>query len=258
MSEIKRDRYGRPLITPAGGGTPVPYARSSSYGDVLEDRSNLEKWKTRMAVKGLGLRPDLHLAASTTPLEEKGRLNWIADQAIEAAGGSRASNTGTAIHALTEYIDRGEPLPPYPAEYAKDLEAYREIVARFEMVHIEVFLVCDELQVAGTPDRLMRSLWEHNRSELLVGDLKTGTDNRYLGKHACQLAIYAHSAIYDPETGERTPINVNQRSGYIFHAPASQGRCDLYHLDLEAGWEAALLAADVRRWRKRKGLAVPA
>jgi hypothetical protein len=88
--------------------------------------------------------------------------------------------------------------------------------------------------------------------------LKTGASSSFLDKHAVQLAIYAHSDLYDPATGEREAVDVAKDYGYIFHVPAGQGTFGLYRLDLEAGWEAAQLAADVRRWRKRKGLAVPA
>lgn len=254
--EVQRDRWGHPLITPPGGGKPVPYMRASSFGDVLEDRTNLERWKTRMAVKGLALRPDLYLSATATPLENKSALNKIAEQAIESAGGSTASNIGSALHSLTEQIDRGEAVGPIPPQYADDLEAYRQATQNFGMSYIECFMVCDELQVAGTPDRL---LYDNNDFPMLrVGDLKTSGTANYLDKHASQLAIYAHSDLYDPATGEREPVAVAHDYGYIFHLPAGQGQFGLYRLDLEAGWEAAQLAADVRRWRKRKGICVPA
>ena len=257
--EVPRDRYGRPLIQPAAGGKPVAYDRASSFGDVLEDKYHLSKWQQRMVAKGLTARPDLYLAASTTPLVEKSKLDRIAEQAIEAAGGTAKSTIGTSLHALTEYIDRGEDLPPYPAEYAKDLDAYREITARFEHVHIEQFMVCDQLKVAGTPDRLSRSAFDtlHDGS-MFVYDLKTNGNANFLDKYASQLAIYSRSVLYDPATGGRTPVDLDQHVGWIVHMPQGEGRCDLYRVDLEAGWQAALLAAEVRAYRKKKHLVVPA
>ena len=35
--DIPRDGKGRPLITPADGGKPIPYTRASKFGDALED-----------------------------------------------------------------------------------------------------------------------------------------------------------------------------------------------------------------------------
>lgn len=276
MTDIQRDRYGRPLVIPPDGGRPVAYNRASSFGNVLDDVTNLTKWQLRMAAKGLTDRPDLYLAVLATPLDDKYKLNDLIQQAIEHAGGSRAATTGTALHQLTELIDLGQPLPVVPEQHRADLDAYRRVTSRFEMVHIEKFMVCDELQVAGTPDRLMRDLtapipapterldlWgnlyeDEDPQLLLVGDLKTGGHAGYLGKYASQLAIYAHSDLYDPATGDRTPVDVDRETGWVFHMPAGEGRCDLYRLDLKAGWDAALLAADVRAYRKRKSAAVAA
>lgn len=269
---IERDRYGRPLVQPPGGGRPIPYSRASSFGDVLDDKEGLALWKLRMAVKGLARRPDLLLAASSTPLADKSRLNAIAREAIDAADDRKAASVGTSLHALTEALDRGEDLPLFPEPYKADVAAYGAATSRFEHRHVERFVVCDELQVAGTPDRVF-----HHTDALpfngvvldpatRIGDLKTGGDSRYLGRHAVQLAIYAHSELYDPETGERRPITapfagaagVARDWGVIFHMPAGAGVCDLYAVDLAAGWDGALLAADVRAWRRRKGLAVAA
>lgn len=263
-AEIPRDRWGRPLVQPPEGGKPVPYARASSFGDVLDDKTNLAKWQLRMACKGLSIRPELALAAATTPLEEKWKLNKIAEDAIEAAGGSAKATVGTSLHTLTELLDRSEPLPAYPAQYERDLAAYQAATKPFKHHLIEQFVVNDELQVAGTPDRVSEALerlvfgtWHIEPSEVVIGDLKTGGHPDYLGKYAVQLAIYSRSCLYDPATGERSPLpDIYQGLGVVFHMPAGEGRCDLYALDLQAGYEGARLAADVRKWRARKGLSV--
>jgi hypothetical protein len=267
--EIPRDRYKRPLIIPVGGGKPIPYYRASSFGDVLDDRSNLEKYLRRMAVKGMSTRPDITFQVSVTPLTEKWKLNQLVEDAIEAAGGGQRASLGTSLHSLTEMMDRGDPLPPFPAEYAGDLAAYRAATSVFTHQSIETFLVNDIVKAAGTPDRTST-----HAAPLTFGggkfpavtlppatrvtDLKTGGHKDYLGGHAIQLAIYSRAVNYDPATGERTPLDVDQDWGVIFHAPAGEGTCTLYAVDLNAGWEGALLAAEVRAWRKRKGLATPA
>lgn len=265
MTEIPRDRYGRPLIVPLGPlGLPmldkphVAYTRVSSFGEVLEDKYNLSRWQQRMVAKGLALRPDLYLAASATPLENKFKLNTIAEQAMEAAGAHTKANIGTELHSLTELVDRGEELPEtLPSEHRASLDAYAELACRFEMTAIERFMVCDELQAAGTPDRLGRSLFDH-APEVQVLDLKTSGSANYLSKYACQLAIYAHSQFYDPESGQRTPVLLDEHTGWIFHVPQGEGTAQLFKVDLKQGWEAALLAADVRKYQKKKGLVTAA
>jgi hypothetical protein len=271
VTEVARDRYGRPLIIPRDGGKPVAYARASSFGDVLEDKTNLEKWKLRKVAKGVANNPHISLAVSAEPEENKSALNKLTEMALDAAGGNRASMTGTSLHSLTEVIDRGQEPEFVPAAYQADLAAYREATKDMQMVHIERFMVCDELGIAGTPDRWFLEFHGYEVGEeveplhsgergrtLRLGDLKTSTsDLKYQGsKFATQLAIYANSEFYDPATGDREPlpINVDRATGVIFHMPAGGGKCDLPEVDLVAGWEGVQLAVDVRKWRKRKGL----
>ena len=251
------------MIVPPEGGKAKPYNRTSSFGDVLDDKSNITKWKLRHVVKGLVNRSDLWVRACETPIENKAALDKIAEEAMVEAGINDASEWGTQMHLLTEQFDRGEPIGPILEGQANDLGAYQRAVTHddpFAFVHIERFMVCDELEAAGTPDRLGRRMkdGETTYRPLQVCDLKTSASANYLDKHAVQLAIYAHSDLYDPATGERESVDVAKDCGYIFHLPARQGTFQLFKLDLVAGWEAAQLAADVRRWRKRRGLAVPA
>jgi hypothetical protein len=261
---IPRDRHGKPLIAKPGTGAPIyegkgknvkAYFRASKFGEVLEDQTNLTLWKIRMAMHGLTKRPDLYEQVQRTPLEDKVILNRIAEDAIEAAGGAAAANVGTALHTLTEAIDRGEEVGVVPPAYAQDLDAYREQTRRFRMLHIERFMVCDELEVAGTPDRLHAIDLNYGLTKRLqVGDLKTSNSNiNYQGmKFAVQLGIYAHSDFYDPSTGERTsPGSVDQNVAVVYHMPAGGGVCELIEVDVSAGWEMALLARQVRQARNQ-------
>jgi hypothetical protein len=258
-SQIPRDRHGKPLIAKPGCGAPIyegkqknvkAYFRASKFGEVLEDQTNLTLWKIRMAMHGLVKRPDLYEQVQRTPLEDKVILNRIAEDAIEAAGGAAAANVGTALHTLTEAIDRGEQVGVVPPAYAADLDAYVEQTRRFRMLHIERFMVCDELSVAGTPDRLHID----PQDCLQVGDLKTSNSNiAYQGmKFAIQLGIYAHSDFYNPLTGEReSPGIVDQNVAVVYHMPAGSGTCELIEVDVRAGWEMALLARQVRQARNQ-------
>jgi hypothetical protein len=131
----------RPLVVPAGGGKPVAYTRCTTYIDCIEDKFNLQKWMQRMTALGLASRPDLLLSVQAHR-DDKGKLDKICEDAKEAAAANAAATTGTALHALTELIDRGEDLPSCPRDVA-DLEAYRAATADLKAVHIEQFCVQD-------------------------------------------------------------------------------------------------------------------
>jgi hypothetical protein len=92
--EPKRDRWGRPLITPAGGGKPVAYTRATTLAKTLEDEASLANWKMRQVAVGLARRPDLVALASTT--DDKRRLDDITQQALDAAASSARANVGLA------------------------------------------------------------------------------------------------------------------------------------------------------------------
>lgn len=250
--EIGRDRYGRPLVTPPGGGKPVPYTRCTTFVDALEDKYNLQKWQQRMVILGLVDRPDLLLSAAAHR-DEKQQLNKVADDAIEAAKAHAAATVGTAIHALTQRIDAGQDIGPVPGEYQRDLDAYAKATTDLKVLHSETFTVLDDLKIGGTPDRVV----EYD-GERYIADIKTGSIDYGAGKIAMQLAVYAHSEFYDIPTGKRSPLpGVSGQRGIIIHLPAGTGTCALHWVNIGAGWEAVELAAQVRAWRARKDLTAP-
>lgn len=244
--EIPRDRFGRPLVIPPDGGKPVAYARCTSYIDVLEDRYNLQKWFQRMVALGLSDRPDLRLAVSANR-DDKRELDRICEAAREAAAASGAATTGSALHALTEIVDRGDTLPTLEPEAAADLEAYRTATADLKHVHIEQFCVLDTYKVGGTPDRVV----EYG-GERYIADIKTGSVEWGMLKIAMQLSVYARSHTYDQATGERGIHGASTNRGLVIHLPAGQADPTLYWVDLEAGWEAVKVARDVREQRRIK------
>ena len=255
-ADFVRDRYGRPMIVPVDGGKPVAYTRFSSHGQCLEDRFGLEKWKIRTSALGLIARQDLLAQIASIPADDKSRLDDVLGQALEAGGGSVGANLGTALHEFTQRFDLGEiGLADIPDPWRTDVRAYADTIETHRLQVnsqlVEVNLVNDELQLAGTADRF----YNHNGT-LICADLKTGKaiGTNPLG-YIVQLAAYANSVRYDVETGERTPLGtVNLNTGYLIHVPAHTGRCDIYEVDLVAGLEAARLASDVRKWQKKKYL----
>lgn len=248
-TEIERDRYGRPLVTPPGGGKPTAYTRCTTYVDALDSKEGLMRWKARMTALGLAARPDLALAIQSTNPDDKKSLDAVVDQALDAAKASAAATTGTALHQLTERIDEGGTLDglALPDEHRASLDAYRRATEHIEWSAIEQFRVHDELKIGGTADRVAVI-----DGASVIADVKTGSID-YPGKFAMQLAVYAHSLVYDHATGERhsdTPPADLER-GLIIHLPAGAGECTLHWIDLTAGWEAVEIAGRVREWRSR-------
>ena len=139
-TEVPRDRWSRPLITPPEGGEVVPYTRVSTLAKALDDLNNLMAWKARKTAEGLVRRPDLLTLISgaiangdpDTDWPTKKALNAAVEQAMEAAGASKGATAGTGFHSLTEAIDKGnEPLFVSDADEVR-LEAYREATASIE------------------------------------------------------------------------------------------------------------------------------
>jgi RecB family exonuclease len=264
VADFNRNGRGQPVITPASGGKPIAYNRPSSWGKKIEDMYGINQWEKRCVVAGLARTPSLvarALAVEADPKKwskaDKDALNLIADEAKTAARANQAADIGTALHRMTERLDLGEDLGTLPDPYKSDVAAYyRGMVEHGLQTHkawVECRMVQDDLKLAGTCDRIVT----HNGTNYIY-DLKTGESIELaaLG-YAVQLAIYAHSHLYDIPTGGRTGIKVNQDVALIGHLPAGQATFTLHQVDIKAGWEAAQLAADIDRWRKRRNFYTP-
>lgn len=243
--DIGRDRWGRPLVTPPGGGEPVGYTRCTTFIDKLSDKNNLIAWKARMTAIGVATHDDLALQVAACNPEDTKALNKLAGQAADAAGASRAATIGTQLHEATERHDLGQPTPPL-GKYQAHLDAYTTATAGITWHAVEQFRVHDDLQIGGTADRVALI-----GNELFIADIKTG--GLYdIGKMAMQLAVYARSTPYNPATGQREPDphRVNQERGLLIHLSEKTGTCELHWLNLTLGWEGVLLAQRVDRWRR--------
>ena len=254
-AEIPRDRWGRPMVLPPTGGKNakrVAYRRATTFVGCLDDTAGLMKWMSRQVAFGMGQRKDLVLAAAAADPADKKKIGEIAEKAAEHAKGiaGDAAETGTALHSLTERIDRGQPLGVVPSEYKADIEAYRRATENIEFLRIEDFRVHDDFKVAGTADRIGVL-----NDRPMIMDIKTGSID-YPHKMAMQLAMYSRSVPYDIATDTRgeDPQRVDPNLGIIIHLPAGQGRCDLYEIDINFGWGACLIAKQVWDWRGRKEL----
>jgi hypothetical protein len=258
MTDIKRDRWDRPLILQPDG-REIAYTRASTAAKALDDLNALMAWKARKTAEGLVKRPDLMsrvsgVLATGNPDDDwsaKRTLNGVVDEAMEAAGATTARNAGSAMHSLTEAVDMHTwPLWISDEDEAR-LVAYAEAVRHMKALEAETFVVLDNLKVAGSFDRL----WRLPDGRVVVGDLKTGkSEADYPLSTAMQLAFYAHGRKYDPETGRRSKLHADLDTsvGLLIHLPASGG-CKVIPLDLVKGWHAAQTAAmvhhEIRKWK---------
>lgn len=256
--ELPRDRWGRPMVLPPGArknAKRVAYRRTTTFVGCLDDMNGLMNWKARQVAYGMGQRKDLVVAAAAADPGDKKKLGEIAEKATEHAMSSAGATIGTALHSLTERIDRGQPLGAVPAEFQPDLDAYQRATEGIEWVGIEAFRVHDDWKVAGTADRLGLLPWS---DRIKICDIKTGSID-YPHKMSMQLAMYARSLPYDIATDTRgvDPGKIDLRTGVIIHLPAGTGECTLYEIDIASGWGACLIAQQVWRWRDTKGLTKP-
>lgn len=271
--EIPRDQWGRPLIKkPTGGGTTA-YTRASTLGGTLEDQYNLGIWRGQQVAFGMSRSRPLQLAAAAIETADgeldKKALREVAEKAMEVAESSAKATIGTALHALSEQLDRGKKIPDIGPDQAT-LDAYASVISHFTIHGIEEFVVCDDHRVAGTFDRLVSPVGEmrapdgtlFTANSRLVLDLKTSSTADYFGiKFAVQLAEYAHAVPYTHSGGRGMwpdGIAPDTSWGLILHVPSGSATANLHWVDLDSGRELSDLALIVRRHRTRKDLVRPA
>ena len=256
-TEPPRDRRGRYLIPDPVTGETRPYTRATNFAKLASDTFGLTAWQIRKVVEGLAARPDLVLAASALSSADTKALDGIAKAAKEHAGGSTGATIGTALHTLTEKVDRGE-TPAVAAPYDADLAAYTASLAAAGLTilpeWIEQVVAVPELEVAGTLDRIVRTA----DGRLVIADLKTGRTLPF-GEIAIQLALYANASfVFDHVAGELHPMpDVDRAVGLVFHMPAGSGRCEVIEVDIAAGAAMFPTFVAIADWRKRKDLSAP-
>jgi hypothetical protein len=182
----RRDRWGRPLLVPPGGGERQPYTRMSTMSGYLCDKSALETWTRQKLAIGLSRREDLCALIASLPVihdcftdkslltkeqkksdvETKARLAEYMEAAMEAGDRLYKANWGTAIHA---FIERGV-WDSAPQRMIADVQAALKMFAdhKLEVLATERFVVNDALQAAGTFDYLVR----HPKYGCCIADVK--------------------------------------------------------------------------------------
>ena len=254
----KRDRWGRYLVVPEGGGKAVAMTRATTISGLLDSRHAIEKWQQRHVAVGLASRPDLLAQVQSTTIEDKQTLNSVCQKALDASGADAAATMGTALHRVVEKVNL-DPAAEVPEAFAERIAEYRRVMDEHGVTvcldAVEQIHILAELGIAGMAD-----------CHVMVGgrryifDLKTGSSIDYgAGGYAVQLSTYAASeTLYDPHTETHRPMpEVDQERAIICHLPAKGGPATLKWLDITAGREALDHAVFAHRWRNRKDLLTP-
>lgn len=251
--ECPTNHQGRYLMVPAASTTnkAEPHTRVTTFAKSIDDSHGLSAWQTRMVVAGFAKRPDLFARFQACRDDDKHGKDKLCDEAKEAAAASAGANLGSACHAFCERVDLGEKLlipPPFDA----DVGAYRtkldELEIRIAQEWVERYVVLPGYGLGGRLDRIV-----HFGSTPKILDIKTGNVDYAWGAIAVQLACYAHAeTFYNPRTRTHEPFpTVDQDVALVAHIPVGAGRCDIYFVDIAAGWETANVCANVRTWRSR-------
>lgn len=250
----RRDQYGRPLVIQPDG-TFRPYVESSKATKLLTDTTALEFWQRAKSIRGVIHDDTLvervrSLGDPWDDMDKAGRaeLRAVLDAADIIAETHRARDEGTATHTALEQALRGEAYDPrFEATISAVLRALADAGLTPDPDYVEVAIVNDELEMAGTMDLLVAQGQMHYAT-----DLKTGktVEHSHI-EHPGQLVAYAGGVLYDPAAEVRLPTpTISQEIGYIIHAPAGTGECTIYRADLVNGRRACLLANAVREMRR--------
>lgn len=292
--ETKRDRFGRYLIPHPDTGKETAWTRSTTFAKSISDTYALSQWGLRMALLGATQRPDIVQRAHGKHVKaDKSLLDELTAELKNAAGDKVAANLGTAMHSFTEMADRawhspGGPrsvLDQVPPDCREMVETYIRLLEEtgLEPVPhlIEFTTVVKQYGVAGTSDncykvtkplvlRIGRGEVRLSPGEYVIGDKKTGKDLDYGWQEiAIQLATYAQglntAGVWDRHEEEWHPkplgdATVRLDAGIVLHLPVdkeAEKQPAVYGVDLESGWNAAVLCERVRAWRKVRSLASP-
>jgi hypothetical protein len=292
--ETKRDRFGRYLIPHPDTGKEQSWTRATTFAKSISDTYALGQWGLRMCLLGATQRPDIVRRAHGKHVRaDKKLLDELTAELKDAAGAKVAANDGTAMHSFTEMVDRAWHSPggprsvmnQVPSDCREMVETYIRLLEEtgLEPVSnlIEFTTVVKQYGVAGTSDNCYRTTKpltltigrgavQFQPGEYVIGDKKTGRDLDYgWQEHAIQLSTYAQgintSGVWDrhEEKWHPDPLNgakVRTDAGVIIHLPVdkeSEKTPTVYGLDLESGWNAAVLCERVRTWRSVRKLAAP-
>jgi hypothetical protein len=260
-----RRANGSPLVPKPDDPTKwLRYSRPSSYADCLDDKFALTEWRIWKAMCGVARSRPLQIEVNATKEEDKVSQKKLREKALDRGKANDRADMGTGLHAMTARIeDQSDVDFDPPEEYLPDLTAYQQMLSTFGLVSemVEVPMVNDDFEAAGTADRIYRLLYTLRAPDgslveagtLVLGDLKTGQKLDFSLPNFCvQMALYATGQLYDLEANRRLPTPpINQRWTLLVHMPFGSGVCKLLWVPIDTGLKGALRAYEVKQWRKQ-------
>lgn len=250
--EVERDRWGRPKIN---GKT---YQRPSTVAKAIEAAGGLPKWMGTRVFEGLREQPEL--------LNAPGDIRELVEAAADAGGANAGSGFGTAVHEVVESLTMTGSVPTVlrsgTAPSEQHVECARSVLDLldaygFDVVLSEVFVVAEDHGAAGTTDLVLKN---RESGRLYIGDVKTSgsaaaTATKFSSlSWSIQLAIYADGKVLTEEGSvafsDVLGKDVAAERAVVIHVERDTAKATLIDIDLDAGRDAAGLAASVMAMRK--------
>lgn len=178
-AEQPRDRWGRPLIVPVGGGKPEGYKRTTTFIDVLDDKSNLTDWKTRIVVTGVAaIEQKAKGEGDLVDISEVGAVSVL--DRVEAANRDLAKAAKKADKLLKNgVIDEDE----YGARHD---EAEKQHKSMLKELAAEAFEAGDGFVKAETGTRIHKLTELHDLGQPMPDDV-TSSELRDIAAYAAAL-----------------------------------------------------------------------
>ena len=145
-AEIRRDRWGRYLIVPPGGGKPVGYTRATTVAKTFDGEGGLLPWKATMAMTGMMRRPGLRARFEALLARFPERGPWygseaskeeckrLVEECAEAGGSADRADIGSALHSIIEQINKGHAPMLTQDVTTADIDAYNATMAAAGLV----------------------------------------------------------------------------------------------------------------------------
>lgn len=271
-------RDGRPKIRRADDPTRFAfYRRPSSFADGVESTFLLDRREDCLMLVACQRFPHLldETAAALAladgdPLESdrcKSALRAVRSRALELAGANVKAARGTAIHKLWERKLAGADLSFVLGQTWEAVLAYERLLADFVVHAVELRVVNDEHETAGTTDVVVSPRWPMTfelprgpvtitPDDVLIGDGKSGEHVAELGRvaRAVQLYEYAASTPYEHVSDEYAAAGEHGRQPWVC-GPPRRDVALVFHVPQDHPQDAGVVALDLRPAKRLADLA---
>lgn len=247
VDKVRRNGIGQYLVLPPDAKKEKGYQRATNFVKLAKS-TDWGPRDLRFLAEGL-TEHHAEFAPAIRAAETPGALTKVIQRILERTDCHAGRNWGTAMHAITEGINRGES-PFVPSDMKRDVDAYYAALQAegIEILpeYMERMVVLDDYAIAGQLDNIVR---DARTGKLHIADLKTGK-SVYVAEVALQLFIYRSGLLYDQATQERTalPEGLCDETALVFHLPKGEGRCVIHEVPLSIGRDGFTVALAVRGW----------